>query len=347
MNTKPFNTEKLEALTQNTATKKNIFGAVFCISSGDKSQSWCGAAGNLEIESKYYIASINKLFISAIILKQISENKLSLDDAVAQYLPVEVASGLHTLNDVDYSHHITIQHLLSQTSGLPGYLTDAPKGEKSALKQLEEGIDQPWPTDKVVERIKSMQPHFPPGKKAMYIDTNHQLLNLVIEKVIGKPVKDVLNQLFADLEMSNTYVCEDPADTSYVFPYYKDKQIKISQFITSTNNDIISTANDQMTFVRAFFEGHFYPKDQLKSLEQWKPIFFPFQNGIGIQRFYIPRVFSPFQSVPEMIGQSGSTGTLAYYVPKYDIFITGCINQQASPRTAFQTGVRLVMAARN
>lgn len=341
---KKFNQDKLDEIIKRVTTKKYIYGAVFSVSTGDESQSWCGASGNIMVDSRYYIASINKLVISSIALKLITEGRLSFDDSLSKYLPENLMKGLHIYQGKEYSNDITILHMLSQTSGLPCYLVDKPASGISGIKELEAGIDCPWPTDKVIERIKTMKPHFAPGegKKAKYVDTNHQLLNLVIENITDKPIETVLNQSFADLNMSNTYVCEDPNDVSYVFPYYKDKKIDISRFITSTHNDIISTAQDQMIFIKAFFSGYFYPKEKLKTLEKWKSIFFPFQYGIGIQKFFMPRYLSPFKAVPDMIGHCGSTGSVAFYIPDWDIYITGTNNQQGSPNTAFQTMIKII-----
>lgn len=155
------------------------------------------------------------------------------------------------LNGKDYSNDITILQMLSQTSGLTCYLSDKPQNGISGIKELEAGIDRPWTTDKVIKTVKTMKPHFPPGTsgKAKYVDTNHQLLNLVIENVTKKPVKTVINQLFSEMNMVNTYVCENPNDMNYVFPYYKNEQRDISQYVTSTHNDIISTVKDQMIFI--------------------------------------------------------------------------------------------------
>lgn len=337
---------KLNKIMDEAVTKKYIHGAVFTVSVGDQNQTWCGASGDMKVESPYYIASINKLVVSSIVLSLIAEGKLSFTDTLAKFLPDSTLKGLHVHKGKDYSKNITILHLLSNTSGLPCYLADRPEHGIAAIKELEVGIDQAWPTEKVIERVKTMKPHFSPGEgnKAKYIDTNHQLLNLVIESVLAIPVKDVLNQLFYDLSMSQTYVCENLKDTSYVFPYYKHEQRDISKFITSTQNDIISTAQDQLRFIKAFFSGYFYPKDQLKSLEVWKAIFFPFMYGIGIQKFYMPRYLSPFKAVPDMIGHCGSTGSVAFYIPDHDLYIAGTTNQQANPSAAFQTIIKLVHA---
>jgi CubicO group peptidase (beta-lactamase class C family) len=118
--------------------------------------------------------------------------------------------------------------------------------------------------------------------------------------------------------------------------------MNIPLFLTSTQNDIISTAKDQMRFLKAFFNGYFFSKERLKELEKWNNIYFPFKYGIGIQKFHIPRILSPFRPVPDMVGHSGSTGAMAFYVPDMDIYLTGSTNQQARPNIAFQTMIKII-----
>jgi hypothetical protein len=47
-----------------------------------------------------------------------------------------------------------------------------------------------------------------------------------------------------------------------------------------------------------------------------------------------------------MIGHAGSTGSVAFYVPEMDVYITGTTNQQAQPNTAFQTMIRVLARMR-
>lgn len=340
--------DKMNEVMEKTIARKHIYGAVFHVSTEGGRQSWSQAGGNMEINSRYYIASINKLIIAAVVLKLIAAGRLSLDDPLAEHVPQHVIRGLHVFRGRDYSRDITILHMLSQTSGLPCYITDRPARGTSVMKELEAGRDQPWPIDKVIARIKEMKPHFPPGEgnKARYIDTNHQLLNLVIEKVTQTPVKTVLNQLFSVLGMTDTYVCETLDDSGFVFPFYQDRPMDVRRFLISTHNDVISTVSDQMRFIKAFFRGEFYPRDRLQALEKWKRIFFPFQYGIGLQKFSMPRYLSPCQAVPDMIGHCGSTGAVAFYIPDMKLYITGTTNQQANPSAAFQTMIRLVHTLR-
>jgi CubicO group peptidase (beta-lactamase class C family) len=334
----------LDQLVFKTVGKSNIAGAVLNVSSSDDSLDMTASAGNFQNDSKYYIASVNKMFMSALILKFTTERRVKLEDNFGDYVSGDVIDKLHVINGTDYSSEITLRHMISQTSGLPDYIEDKLESGHVTMKDLEAGLDPAWPIDKVIEEVKKMKPHFPPGKhgKAKYIDTNHQLLELVVEKVTGMPNDQALNNLFQELGMSDTYVGHDINDKSYVPVRYKEKEISLGRFISSTKNDIISTARDQMKFVRAFFNGYFWPKDRLQELQQWNNIFFPFEYGIGIEKFSMPMALTLFKKMPDMIGHAGSVGSVAFYVPEKDVYFTGTVNQQAKPNAIYQVMLKVL-----
>lgn len=339
-----MNQSVLDQIVSNIIEKKYIYGAVFYVSTDDLSIDLISASGNIKEDSQYYIASINKLFVSALILRLSSQNKLNLQDKIAKYLPEEIVQGLHIYKDKDYSEELSILHLISQTSGLPGYLIDKQANGKKAMAELEAGVDQPWPIDKVIWEVKKMRPHFPPGKKgrAKYTDTNHQILSLIIEKITEKTIDKVLTTLFQELNLTQTFVYEDTSKQDFVPIQFKSKTVNLPLFLASTKNDIISTAKDQMTFLKAFFNGYFFPKERLVELEKWNNIFFPFKYGIGLQKFHLPRILTTFHPIPDMIGHSGSTGSVAFYIPEKKIYITGTTNQQAKPSIAFQKMIKII-----
>ena len=163
-----------------------------------------------------------------------------------------------------------------------------------------------------------------------------------MEKVTGIPNDQVLNNLFQELGMSDSYVGYDIDDKGYVPVRYKEKEISLGRFISSTKNDIISTARDQTKFIKAFFNGHFWPKEKLQELEQWNKIFFPFKYGIGIEKFAIPTVMTLLKKMPNMIGHAGSVGSVAFYVPEKDIYFTGTVNQQAKPSVIYQVVLKVL-----
>jgi hypothetical protein len=73
----------LNQLVSNVLQKKYIYGAVFYISSDDNSIDLISASGNIKEDSQYYIASINKFFVSSIILNLYTKNKLDLHDKIS------------------------------------------------------------------------------------------------------------------------------------------------------------------------------------------------------------------------------------------------------------------------
>jgi D-alanyl-D-alanine carboxypeptidase len=124
--------------------------------------------------------------------------------------------------------------------------------------------------------------------------------------------------------------------------YFKRNALTIDNYWESTKHDVASTAYDQMIFLRAFFEGYFFPEDKIIELKQWNSIFFPFKYGIGIQKFHIPRILSPFKQVPEIIGHCGSVGSVAFFIPDKQLYITGTVNQMSNPNIAFQTLLKII-----
>ena len=120
---KALNQSFLKTITQSMTKNRNVYGAILCVESGDGSISWSGAAGDLNREDRYFIASVTKLCITTMILILRNEGLLKLDDKITQYFPGGYLDGLHVLKGVDYTDQITITHLLSNTSGIPDYFS--------------------------------------------------------------------------------------------------------------------------------------------------------------------------------------------------------------------------------
>jgi hypothetical protein len=88
-----------------------------------------------------------------------------------------------------------------------------------------------------------------------------------------------------------------------------------------TSGSVISTKTDMMVFLKAFWGGKLFDKSHYEEMKKYNYIqFFPMQYGLGHMRFCA-------YGSPEIIGHSGSTGVLCYYVPKYKVYITGCMNE--------------------
>jgi D-alanyl-D-alanine carboxypeptidase len=337
--------KKLQSVLNNTIDEKKIFGSSFGIKKDG--QTWYGASGNISIDQPYFIASTSKLFTTAIILRLQSDGILHLSDTIDRYIDTSILTNLHVLNGVNYTKSITIQHLLSHTSGIPDYFQDKGKQGESLEKLLVSGKDQYWTAEQAIERSKAIKPLFPPGKegKAHYSDTNFQLLGKIIETSTNKSYADnITDSILKPLHLSHTYLYSHEEDKNPQTLYYKTKELHIPKAMTSFGADggVVSTTADMLTFIEAFFTGKLFPINYIGNLQQWNSIFFPMQSGIGIHLFKLPWFFNPTGSIPSFIGHSGLSGALAYYCPKENIYVVGTVNQVAHPEISFKTMIKLV-----
>ncbi len=340
-----FEKAKFQAILDKTVDNKAIFGTVLTIETANN--LWTGSAGNLTDNQPYFIASTTKLYVTAIILKLNAEGKLSLDDKISKFLPPEIMNKLHVFKGVDYSERITIRNLLAHTSGLPDYFEDKSADGKSLLQKLQEGTDQSWSFEEAIEMSKKMRPKFAPNtkRKAHYSDTNFQLLGKIIENIYGKEIATVMQEvIFQPLALKKTYMYANAADKTPAVMYFKNKPLDISKAMTSFGADggIVSTSEETMVFLKAFFNGYFSQKSLLPELYKWNSVMFPLEYGVGIMKFELPAIFTLFRKMPAFIGHSGLSGAFAYYVPDKDLYLAGTVNQINNPGTSYKMLIKIV-----
>lgn len=321
----------LDELTARAARKKNIHGAVICVEKGDDTLSLTSGAGNLRVDDLYFIASVTKLFITAVLLKLRADQLLRLDDPISRYLPTELIRGIHVWKGKDYSGEITVKQLMSNTSGIPDYF------QGDVVSKLLRGEDLPWSLEKSLDTARQLKPKFIPGQqgKAHYSDTNYQLLGRLIETITGKSIRAVFQQfIFDELKLAETYVFTDVKDTRPVPIYYKARPLHLPHYMASIAPDggIVSTARDMMTFLRAFFNGRLFPREDLKELMSWNLLWGPglFFYGVGLSRQ--PLSLKGFHK--GLIGHWGQSGAFAFHDPEKDLYFTGTVNQFTGHNTA-------------
>jgi D-alanyl-D-alanine carboxypeptidase len=334
---------KIDRILESACRKKHIYGATFAFQNEDKSVGQHYSQGDFTDNRRYYIASINKLFISSLILRLFHKGQLKPDDYLCSYLEPEFRSELHFYRGKDYTGLITIRHLLSHTSGLPCYLVDKGPEGSTWMTDLEQGFDHPAsPADSLL-RASEIEAKFAPGSgKAYYSDTNFQALCIVLESVVGKPVSVLLNDLFRELGMNETAVIDETNISAFTPPRFRDKQLILKQYFTTTGNEIFSTATDQIIFLKAFFNGKLFPKDMIGGLTDWKPVFFPFRYGTGIQEFYAPGIMGLMVPVRNLWGHIGSSGCVAFYSPERGIYVAGTVNQVTQPALSLRLTLKII-----
>jgi D-alanyl-D-alanine carboxypeptidase len=332
---KMINSETLSHLLNKMVDNKNIFSTVMKVENREGDISWSGAAGGMHVDRRFFIASVTKLYITAIVMKLIEESKITLNDKISKYLPDNICDRLHVLKGIDYSGELTIHHLITNTSGIPDYFFHKQENGKTVADELMEGKDEPWPLDRTIELIKKLKPNFKPGAKgrASYSDSNYQLLGKIIEHITGKSIGDVFQDyIFSELNFKNTYVYNNPDDDSPAPFFYGSSRLWLPRYLTSVGPEggIVSTVDELMVFLKEFFRGKFFPKEKIDELKKWNLIFPPpglFFFGIGLEKLWIPWLVSPFKHPGDILGFWGQTGSFAFYNPKTDLYFCGTTNQ--------------------
>jgi D-alanyl-D-alanine carboxypeptidase len=111
--------------------------------------------------------------------------QLGLDDPIQTWTP-----------QVPNARHITVRELLNNTSGIFDYLDD-PQWQQQVAKGIvrQNGglvYRQHWLPQQLVRFATRHKPYFPPGTGYHYSNTNSILLGMILEKVTGRPVEELL-----------------------------------------------------------------------------------------------------------------------------------------------------------
>ncbi|MFT7671062.1 MAG: CubicO group peptidase (beta-lactamase class C family), partial [Planctomycetota bacterium] len=175
---------KLDKLVQSFVDDDDIVGAELLVIKNGKSilhesYGWrdIKAEVKMENDSVFCVRSMTKPLIGASILMLLDDNLLELDDLVSKYLPSF---------DVEGSRKITIEHLLTHTSGLPMSLI-----ANSNLEDLE-GIQA------VAKLGAGYELGFEPGSAINYSDQGTDMLTAVLEVASGMTAAEFVRTRLLD-----------------------------------------------------------------------------------------------------------------------------------------------------
>jgi CubicO group peptidase (beta-lactamase class C family) len=140
----------------------------------------------LNTDHKMGIGSISKQFAAVSILLLQQEGKLNIKDDIRKYLP-----AYNT-----YGKTITIENILSHTSGIPSY---------TEMNGFDTIVNKPISNFQLVKFFEKQPLLFEPGTNWSYSNSGYVLTALIVEKITGKPFNDFLQQrIFKPLLMTET-----------------------------------------------------------------------------------------------------------------------------------------------
>lgn len=139
----------------------------------------------------FRIGSITKQMTAVAILQLAEQGKLRLQDDITTFIPDYPTQG----------NTITIEHLLTHTSGIRNY--------SGIVDTTHSGAVDYSPTE-MIDYFKNQPMRFAPGAKWEYSNSNYFLLGYIIELITGGTYRDYIERhLFAPAGMTSSLYASD------------------------------------------------------------------------------------------------------------------------------------------
>jgi CubicO group peptidase (beta-lactamase class C family) len=206
--------------------------------------------------SIFQIGSITKQFTSTVILKLQEKKKLNIEDKLSKYFP-----------DYPKGDSITIQQLLTHTSGIYSYTSDR--------DFMENEVTKPSNRQKMMALFKDKPLDFSPGTQWNYSNSGYSLLGYIIEDVAKMPYEQAVRQyIFNNAGMWHsgfdfTHLMSKNKAVGY-FKLKKDENIPapiVDSSVSYSAGAIYSTAGDLYKWFQAMQQNKIISKES-KTLGQ-------------------------------------------------------------------------------
>jgi len=268
---------KLDLFLDRLAEKNKAMGSLIIVQDGQVLYARTIGYGQingtamkpLTSASRFRIASITKMFTTAMILQLVEEGKLKLTDTLDHFFP-----------QIPNAREITIGHILGHRSGIPNV-----RREQNSQGNIN---TTPMTKDEMLGLIVKARPDFAPGTQHLYSNSGYLVLGLILEKVTGKSYAEALEErITSRIGLRDTYMATGKIDVT------KNEALTYMSFggvwkqvpethpsILFSAGAIISTPNDQARFIQALFDGKIVSRGSLDQMRTIKD-----GDGLGMEPF--------------------------------------------------------------
>lgn len=283
-------------------------------------------------ETIYDVASLTKPVVTTtLIAMEVEAGRIKLDAPIGDYLP-----GWNSGPQPDLRSRVTVRHLLTHTSGLPGHVT-----YYQSLKSKRE----------IIKRGLSEQLVQAPGEKCEYSDPGFILLGNILETLTGRSLDFLAQQrIFLPLEMNSTMFNPARQLHARIAPTGSDSPLRKGLIKGTPHDDntfvmggtaghagLFSTAGDLAAFCQMMLNGGIYAHHRLlksSTVEEFTSAQ-PLAKNTRALGWVVPTEPSAsgkyFSS--RSFGHAGFTGTSIWCDPEKDLFVILLTNRVHPVRT--------------
>jgi len=266
----------------------------------------------MQTDMIFRIGSMTKQYTAIATLQLVEQGKISLQDSIQMYAKEFPYKG----------HRITIENVLTQTSGIPDYMTlhnpTAPDRDEYTPVQ---GVDY----------FKDAPLNFNPGSKFEYSNSNFFLLGYIIEQVTGQSYDSYIKaHLFKPAGLEHTYYLYKGINVSNMALGYSRPNGKTWEpadlqepTIMYATGGLMANADDLFKWHQALTVG------KLVAAQTLQRAYTPFRLPDGTLSEYACGWFVRDLGGSVTIEHSGSTDgyqTDEIYLPDQDIFVAALFN---------------------
>lgn len=275
----------------------------------------------------FNIRSMTKPLTGAAAQILVDEGKLKLEDPVAKYIPSFAENG---------KEQLLVKHLIEHRSGLP-------------LTMFKAAVDEFESLTAIADAAATAELRFDPGSQFYYSDAGSDVLGAVVAAASGQPLDEFVEQrLLKPLGRSDSFYQPGENDsrvarmaTLYVgfaetwMPNWKPDGQSMYPFAWGSQS-VYSTPRDYAKFLQMWMNGGTSGSNQVLTQnavhrtlapastmlalgsDKEMPTGFP---GLHTAYGQMSVLYLNGENQVEIIGHSGSDGTLAYAWPKEDLIV--------------------------
>lgn len=270
----------------------------------------------MQADNVFRIGSITKQFTAVAILQLMEQGKLDLQDDITRFIPDYPTQG----------NKITIEHLLTHTSGIQSY---------TGMKDFEERIMLDMTPTEVIDHFKDQPMNFAPGTKWRYNNSGYFLLGYIIEKITGKTYAEYLEEnFFKPLDMRNSLYGNDRVIVKNRVSGYSCTDNGFENALPMSMTQPYAAGSIQATVADLFKWHQAVHAYKLVKKETLDKAFTPYKlsdgsltdYGYGWRLAYV----QGSGTIEHGGGINGSL-TMAIYLPGEDVFVAVFSNSECNP----------------